>query len=125
MFALLPILVSVVLWLAALSTGERWAFASAFLVLVGVIGETVTDLFEWIKDEDVSKWVEKASALVLILGLTGDLIAISITQREIAELTKEASDAKTSAENAASAALVAKTSSEEARTVSVEAATQI
>ena len=74
------------------------------MVLVGVVGETVTELTDWIRPESRKKRIAKISALVLILGLTGDLLGIRETQVEVAFLTKEADDAKTSAKEAAAAA---------------------
>jgi hypothetical protein len=114
MFELLSPLVSLCLWAASLTTGERWSYGSAFIVLIGVIGESIADLTNWIEDECFKKRLEKASALILILGLAGDLVAIGIGQREMAALTKEAGNAKTSAEKAESAAQRAKTQSDEA-----------
>jgi len=114
MFELFP-LVSIILWLATLTTGERWAYGSAFVVLIGVIGESVADLTSWIKDERFKKRLEKVSALILILGLTGDLVSICIGQRELAAIIKEAGDAKTSAEQAAAAASAATSSAQEAK----------
>ena len=81
-------------WLASLSSGALWSYGAAFVVLVGVIGETVTEFTEWIKPESRKERVKKISAIVLILGLTGDLLAIRETQLEVATLTKEAGDAK-------------------------------
>src|SRR5271168_4054073 len=100
-------LLSLWLWLASLSAGALWSYGSAFVVLVGVVGETITELTEWIKPECVRKRVAKISAIVLILGLTGDLLGIRETQIEVASLTKEAGDAKKSAAGAAADALLA------------------
>jgi hypothetical protein len=47
---------------------------------VGVVGETITELTDWIKPECARKRVAKISAIVLILGLTGDLLGIRETQ---------------------------------------------
>lgn len=96
------------IWVASLSSSALWTYGSAFVVLVGVIGETITELTSWIKPECRRKKIAKASALVLILGLTGDLIAIHKTELETAFLTKEAGDAKTSADGAALALKSAK-----------------
>lgn len=108
-------LVSLWSWLASLSSGALWSYGSAFVVLIGVVGETITELTEWIKPESARKRIGKISAMVLILGLTGDLLGIRETQIEVASLTKEAGDAKTSAENAASAADRAKASANEVK----------
>src|SRR6266404_4510744 len=95
---------AVALWLAELSTAEKWAYGSALIVLIGVIGETIADLTKWIKNERCRKITEKLSAMVLILGLTGDLVSISLARSELAVVTKEAGDAKNSANEAAGAA---------------------
>jgi hypothetical protein len=87
-------------WLGSATTGLRWAYGAAFLVFVGVVGESVADLTSWIKDESRRKRIEKASALILILGLAGDLVSVRIGQIEIRDLTRLAGDAKTSAESA-------------------------
>jgi hypothetical protein len=108
-------------WLASLSSGALWSYGSAFIVLVGVVGETITELTAWITSESVRKRAAKISAIVLILGLTGDLLGIRETQIEVASLTKEAADAKKSAEGAASAAASAKTSADNANTVAGKA----
>jgi hypothetical protein len=109
------LLFSLCLWLASLSSGALWSYGSAFVVLVGVVGETITELTEWIKPEADRKKIAKISAIVLILGLTGDLLAIRETQIEVASLTKEAGDARKSAERAASAADRANASADEAK----------
>jgi hypothetical protein len=101
-------------WLASLSSGAWWSYGSAFIVLVGVVGETITELTDWIKPEDRRKRVAKVSAIVLIIGLTGDLLGIRETQIEVASLTKEAGDAKKSAEGAAAAAFSARASADSA-----------
>src|ERR1039458_3012097 len=93
-------LLSLWFWLASLSSGALWSYGSAFVVLVGVVGETITELTDWIKPEDLRKRVAKISAIVLILGLTGDLLGIRETQIEVASLTKEAGDAAASAKTA-------------------------
>lgn len=100
----LSTLAAVALWLAELSTAEKWAYGSAFIVLVGVVGETIADLTKWIKNKRCRKIVEKVSALVLILGLTGDLVSISLARSELAVITREAGNAKNSAKEAADAA---------------------
>ena len=64
------------------------------MVLVGVIGETITELTEWIKPESRRKKIAKVSALVLIVGLTGDLLGIRETQLEVASLTKGIGDSQ-------------------------------
>jgi hypothetical protein len=81
------------LWAASASAGGLWSYGAAFVVLVGVIVESIAGLTEWIKPEKLRKKVEKAGALVLILGLTGDLIGIRMSQLEIASLNLKAGTA--------------------------------
>jgi len=116
MFEFLSPLLYIALWWSTLSTGAKWAYASAFIVLLGVTGESVADLTEWIKDKSVRTRVEKASALILILGLTGDLVSISIGQIELETLTRVAGDATKSAKDAAEASARAKASVDELST---------
>lgn len=107
---------SFVAWLVGLSTGAKWAYGAAFVVLSGVMGETVADLTNWFEGRDRAKGiVEKASALVLILGLAGDLVAIHMDQAEIARLTIEAGNAKDSAGRASDASSRAQQSASYAR----------
>ena len=108
-------------WLASLSSGALASYGSAFIVLVGVVGETITELTDWITPECTRKRVAKISAIVLILGLTGDLLGIRETQIEVASLTKEAGDAEKSAKGAASNAASAKASADTANTVASDA----
>jgi hypothetical protein len=115
MYGLPSFALSFLSWWFALSIGARWAYGSAFIVLVGVVGESVADLTNWIKDTKLKKRVEIISALVLIVGLTGDLISIGIGQREFEALTTEAGDAKRSADAAADDAVRAKTSADQAQ----------
>jgi hypothetical protein len=108
-------------WLASVSSATLWTYGSAFVVLVGVVGETVTELTDWVKPEARKKKLQTISAIVLIVGLTGDLIGIHETQLEVAYLTKEAGDAKTSADSAALAASRAKASADAASITAGEA----
>ncbi len=87
-------------WMASLSTGAKWAYGSAFIVLLGVIGETIADLTSWIKDDSTRKIVERASALILILGLAGDLVSVRMGQIEASSLELETSEAKREAAEA-------------------------
>jgi hypothetical protein len=92
------------LWLSFQTAGALWTYGSALVVLLGVVGESIADLTEWVKSERLKKKLAVASALILILGLTGDLIGIRETELSIASLTIAAGDAKTSADKAAAAA---------------------
>jgi F0F1-type ATP synthase membrane subunit b/b' len=78
--------------LAKLNAALEWwdwvAYVSTGFVLVGVVGETITGLFELIKDSRRSKLVEKASALVLIVGLVGELVS----QGKLSRISGQMSD---------------------------------
>lgn len=102
--------------LASLAPGAWWAYGSALIVLVGVVGETIAELTTWIKPELRARKLAKASALVLIIGLTGDVISIRVTQLETARLSQLAGDAKTSADKAADAADRAKLAATQVQT---------
>src|SRR5207249_4014135 len=104
MFKFSSSLLGFVLWLESLTIGQWWAYGSAFVVLLGVVGESIADLTEWVKPERKKKRLEKASALVLILGLTGDLVAIHISQVELARVTTDVGNTRRAAEKAAEAA---------------------
>ena len=62
MSELSSLLLSFALWFSSLTSGGRWTYGSAFFVLVGVIGESIIDLTEWIKDSDLKKKIGKAQA---------------------------------------------------------------
>src|SRR5207249_11771224 len=114
MFKFSSSLLGFVLWLESLTIGQWWAYGSAFVVLLGVVGESIADLTEWVKPERKKKRLEKASALILILGLTGDLVAIHISQVELARVTTDVGNTRTAADNAASAAACAHVSAQQA-----------
>ena len=82
------------LWLASLAVGDCWTYGSAFVVLMGVVGESIAELTKWVKPECRAKKLAKVSALVLILGLAGDLVAIHMTQISTASLNHEAGEAR-------------------------------
>ncbi len=84
----------IVLWLASLTAGDFCAYGSAFVVLVGVIGESIAELTEWVKPKSRNKKLAISSALLLILGLAGDLVAIHMTQIATASLNQEAGEAR-------------------------------
>jgi hypothetical protein len=65
-------------------TVSNWATGA---VLIGVVGETVTGLFEWITNKAWRRRVEKASALVLIVGLAGELLSQGKGSRASSEIT--------------------------------------
>ena len=98
-------LLSLLPWLKSLTVGEWWGYGSALVVVVGVIGESIADLTNWLERMPKAKRkLEVVSALILILGLTGDIVSIHLTQVEMASITKDAGDAETSATKAAQAA---------------------
>ena len=59
---------------SALSFWETWGYVALAFVLVGVIGEAIAEFTNLIHDESTSKKFEKASALILIVGLAAELI---------------------------------------------------
>jgi hypothetical protein len=99
-FSIAPVLSRFILWLLSFTSSERVALCSAFLVLLGVIGEEVVEL----SFLDGARWkrtkanIKRWSIGILIVGLAGDALGIVMGQAEIAALIKEAGDAKTSAE---------------------------
>ena len=108
-------LLSLLPWLKSLTVGEWWGYGSALVVVVGVIGESIADLTNWLeKRPDAKRKLEVVSALILILGLTGDIVSIHLTQVEMASITKEAGDAETSSTKAAQAASSAEDSARSA-----------
>jgi hypothetical protein len=50
-------------------------YASTALVFIGVVGESLVELTNWMKLPERKKRIGKASALILILGLAGELIS--------------------------------------------------
>jgi hypothetical protein len=82
-----------------------WAgYVSTGLVFIGVVGESIIELTDWVKLPERKKRAGKASALILILGLAGELISTvkisGVTGELIATLNKEAGDAREAAGNA-------------------------
>lgn len=56
---------------------EFWdwaAYVSLFSVFIGVFGETVVELTQLVRDEVLRQKLAKASALILIAGLGGDIV---------------------------------------------------
>src|ERR1051326_6377109 len=97
-----------------MTTGEWWAYGSAVVVLISVVGETVADLTDWIKSKDLKKKIEKYSAMVLIVGLTGDVFSIRLTQIATAALNVEAARANERAVDAKDSAVAASKAAERA-----------
>lgn len=89
------------LWVLGLSSAAIWAYASAFVVLVGVVIESVADLTNWIRPEKLKKRVEKIGALILVIGLAGDIASVGMAQIEAGELNQKAEDARERADSAA------------------------
>lgn len=52
---------------------DRAAYIALFAVFLGVLGETIAELTGWIKDPISKERLAKASALILIAGLGGDI----------------------------------------------------
>jgi hypothetical protein len=103
-------------WLSTFTPSERIAAGAAALVLVGVVGEEIADI-KFLKEkkrERLQNAVKRLSIGILLLGLTGDLVAIVIGQSEMQTLTREAGDAKSSAKDAADASDRANTSAGDA-----------
>jgi hypothetical protein len=98
-----------ILWFGTFAPSERVALASAFLVLIGVIGEYVAEMHVVEQREWLRTRVKRLSMAILIIGLCGDVLGVVMGQAEMAALTKQAGDAATSAHNAATDAGNAKT----------------
>ena len=88
------LLPAVLFWVSRLSPAAKWAYGSALLVFIGVVIESIADLTTWIKPESLKKLAEKVGALILILGLAGDLISVGMAQIEAGELNQKAEDAR-------------------------------
>jgi hypothetical protein len=54
---------------------ENAGYLATFIVILGVIGESIADLTTWIKDERRRHLVERASVLLLIAGLSVEILA--------------------------------------------------
>lgn len=94
---MLKILVAFSLWFATFTPAERIALGSAFLVLVGVVGEYVADIESIEAQKHLHKRIQRLSMAVLLLGLSGDVLGIVMGQAEMTALTREAGDAASSA----------------------------
>lgn len=103
-------------WFWSFSPSERVALFSAFLVLIGVIGEEVVELklFEDARWDALKKSIKRWAIRLLVVGLAGDALGIVMGKAEMAAITKTAGDAATSARNAAQDASQAKTDAKDA-----------
>jgi hypothetical protein len=54
---------------------EHAGYVATFLVIAGVVGETVADLTTWIRSEQRKKRTERLSALLLIAGLAAEIVS--------------------------------------------------
>jgi outer membrane murein-binding lipoprotein Lpp len=91
-----------------MSESSFWEIAGYWatgIVTLGVAGEAVTELTNCIKSRPLKRFVERASALILILGLAGEILTqvqagnknaliIGILNTETARLSAEAEEAK-------------------------------
>lgn len=109
-------LVLFILCLSSFTPSEKVALGSAFLVLVGVIGEEVAELkfLKGEKRERTKEAIKRFAIGVLVLGLAGDLVGVVMGQAEMAALIKQAGEAATSASKASTAAGEAKTKADAA-----------
>lgn len=80
--------------IASLTTADFWTYGSAGLILLAAVGESIGEFTRWVKPERRNERLKKVSALILMVGLTGDLIAIHVTNLYTASLNKEAADAR-------------------------------
>jgi hypothetical protein len=60
---------------AASAFWESVGYAATVIVVIGVIGESIADLTTWIKVERRKHVVERVSVLLLIAGLTAEILA--------------------------------------------------
>src|SRR5712672_2437723 len=73
-----------------------WTYASwftTFVVFVGVFGEVVAEITDWVESEQGKKRLNRLSAFILVAGLAGELLTLVTTSvlasREIATLNNE------------------------------------
>ena len=121
MFKMTWIFVVFFLWFATFTPSERVALESAFLVLIGVIGEYVAEVDAVEQRKRLKTGIKRFSMAILVLGLSGDVLGIVMGQAEMEALTKEAGDAVTSAHNAATDAGKAQTLAQGASNAAGEA----
>jgi len=100
MFKMIWIFVVSILWFESFTPSERVALGSAFLVLIGVVGEYVVELEALEERERLRKRIKRLSMALLMLGLSGDVLGIVMSQAEMATLIQETGTAKSSAEAA-------------------------
>jgi len=103
------------LWFATFTPPEKVALTSAFLVLIGVIGEYVVEVKAVEERKLLAKRIKRLSKALLVLGLSGDVLGIVMGQSEMAALTRESGDAATSARTARQEADAVKGIADEAR----------
>lgn len=53
---------------------EYAGYAATGIVVVGVAGEAITELTRWIKSRPLKRFIERASALILLIGLAGEIL---------------------------------------------------
>ena len=86
---------------SSLTVWELAGYAATGIVMLGVIGESIVEFTNWITDERWQSMVGRASALVLVAGLAGEILTQvqvnSISGRMIAFLNTQVSQAVTSA----------------------------
>jgi hypothetical protein len=109
------------LWVATFTPSEKVALASAFLVLIGVIGEYVVEVKAVEDRKLLAKKIKRLSMGLLVLGLSGDVLGIVMSQSEMAVLTRQSSDAATSAKTAHDEASAAKDIADAAKQTAGEA----
>ncbi len=103
------------LWFATFTPSEKVALTSAFLVLIGVIGEYVVEVKAVEERKPLAKRIKRLSMALLVLGLSGDVLGIVMGQSEMAAITRESGDAATSARTARQEAGAVKSIADEAR----------
>jgi hypothetical protein len=115
-FSMTWMFVRFAMWWSSFTRSERVALLAAFWVLLGVIGEEIAELkfFEPEERSRIKSAVKRFAIAILLLGLAGDVVSIVTGQAEMAALTKEAGDAKNSAESAHAAAGSAEVDAEKA-----------
>jgi hypothetical protein len=103
------------------SSAKLWEwvdYIGLFLVLVGVIGESIVEFTDRIKSAFLKPKIGKVSALVLIVGLSLELISLpklsAINGRIVAMLNTQAAEAQRAADEARQRAAEAQTQTAQA-----------